>query len=151
MSHLKIIVEPGNGITASPFSFLSEVIDVKQSSDNARIVTTDGSRNDIDPLFRKSDYIKEILYADNAKRQTVGIQTIVGCTCLEFDRIFALNDAPELKVGDRILYRNVGAYTCCLSPLFIRYFPRVYVYDNGHYLPVRDEWTEKEYLNLSYI
>ena len=125
LERIHIIVEPGNALTASPISFLSEVIDVKQVDTKTRFVTTDGSRNDIDPFFRKSDYIKEII-PGSPKRPFQPLQIVAGCTCLEYDRMFTLVDKPGLEVGDRILYRNVGAYTLTLSPQFIRLWPRVY-------------------------
>ncbi len=124
LEQLKIIVEPGNALTASAFSFLTEVIDVKTVDSTTRFVTTDGSRNDIDPFFRKTDYLKEILYQE--ARATEPLQVIGGCTCLEYDRLFTLRNQPRLEVGDRILYNNVGAYTMTLSPQFIRLWPRVY-------------------------
>lgn len=129
LENLRIIVEPGNALTASSFAFLSEVIDVKRVDSKTRFVTTDGSRNDIDPFFHKSDYIKEILYRDNAQRPVEPLQIVAGCTCLEYDRMFTLVDSPRLDAGDRILYHNVGAYTMTLSPQFIRLWPRVYAVD----------------------
>lgn len=122
---LSIIVEPGNALTASAFKFLSEVIDVKNVTDNTRFATTDGSRNDVDPFFHKTDYMKEILYKHD-NRTIEPLQIVTGCTCLEYDRMFTLVDQPRLEVGDRILYNNVGAYTMTLSPQFIRLWPRVY-------------------------
>ena len=127
---IHIIVEPGNALTASSFAFLSEVIDVKHIDSLTRFVTTDGSRNDIDPFFHKNDYIKEILL-QSQNRPTEPLQIVTGCTCLEYDRMFTLIDAPRLDVGDRILYHNVGAYTMTLSPQFIRLWPVVYAKDNN--------------------
>lgn len=151
--NLQIIVEPGNALTASVFSFLSEVIDYKVAGD-VRFITTDGSRNDVDPLFKKSNYLKEIIYSNNSEacRDSAPTQVISGCSCLEFDRLFTLHDSPMLVPGDRILYKNVGAYTMCLSPLFIRFFPSVYsVCQSGNIHLVRDRWTADQYIALSTI
>lgn len=145
---LRIIVEPGNALTASAFSFLSEVIDVKQVDASTRFVTTDGSRNDIDPFFRKSDYLKEILYRDNS-RPAEPRQVVAGCTCLEYDRMFTLADCPRLEVGDRILYNNVGAYTLTLTPQFIRLWPVVYAVDkDGNCRQVRRASTAADIVRL---
>ena len=108
VSKMKVIVEPGNAIVASPFSFLSEIIDTKKIGDS-QIIVTDGSRNEGAPL--------------------------------EFDQLFTLQNQPLLNVGDRILYQNVGAYTMTLSPLFIRFFPRVYLKTLNGYEIIREEWT----------
>jgi diaminopimelate decarboxylase len=125
LDDLRVIIEPGNALVASPFAFLSEIIDVKKVDTFTRFVTTDGSRNDIDPFFHKTDYIKEIL-PKTSGQPIEPLQIITGCTCLEYDRLFTLKKQPRLKVGDRILYHNVGAYTMTLSPQFIRLWPRVY-------------------------
>ncbi len=146
---LRIIVEPGNALVASCFSFLSEVIDVKHIEKDRWFITTDGSRNDVDPLFHKTAYISEIL--TSADGLVVGEQVVSGCTCLEFDRLFTLKNQPLLSVGDRILYKNVGAYTMCLSPLFIRYFPSVFVLENGEYRLIRNKWTVSDYIQKAVL
>lgn len=143
--NLRIIVEPGNALVASCFSFLTEVIDLKRVDEKTVFVTTDGSRNDVDPFFHKTDYLKKIYRKDN-DRDVIPTQIITGCSCLEYDRLFTLRNEKELKVGDRILYNNVGAYTLTLSPLFIRYFPAVYAIEkSGKFKLVRKPW------NASYL
>jgi len=147
LDHLCIIVEPGNALVASCFSFLSEVIDVKQVEPDLWFITTDGSRNDVDPFFRKTSYLDEEFYFKDTN--PVKEQIVSGCTCLEYDRLFSLIDKPLLSVGDRILYRNVGAYTMCLTPLFIRLFPNIYVKEENDYKLIRERWTVNEYLQKS--
>lgn len=142
---LTIIIEPGNAIVASCFSFVAQVIDVKQH-DDARYVTIDGSRIDIDPLFHKSDYFKHFIYAEPtgpiASHQVVG-----GCTCLEFDRLMHLDNERALQTGDRIIFERVGAYTLCFTPLFIRYWPAVYACSNDKMALVRPKWTAEMILH----
>ena len=140
---LCVIVEPGHALVASCFAFLSEVIDVKHVEEKLWFATTDGSRNDLDPFFKKSGYLSEVLYAHETP--VVKEQIVSGCTCLEYDRMFTLTDKPLLSVGDRIYYRNVGAYTMCLSPMFIRYIPNIYLKNKGDYTLVREKWTAKEH------
>lgn len=148
LENLRVIIEPGNALTASSFEFLSEVIDVKKVDDKTRFVTTDGSRNDIDPFFHKTDYIKEVLYAEEG-RTVEPLQIIGGCTCLEYDRLFTIVDKPRLEVGDRILYHNVGAYTMTLSPQFIRLWPRVYARDcKGEFHEVRRKSNFSDIMGL---
>jgi diaminopimelate decarboxylase len=149
LENLQMIVEPGNALVASCFAFLSEVVDVKHVEDKLWVVTTDGSRNDIDPFYKKTDYLSEVWY-----RQTTPVveqQVIGGCTCLEYDRLFSLTHKPLLSVGDRIYYRNVGAYTTCLSPMFIRYIPNVYMLTDDGWVLVREKWTAREYVMKSMI
>lgn len=139
MESLRIIIEPGNAFTASAFSFLSEVIDVKRVDAKTRFVTTNGTRNDIDPFFHKTDYLNTIIRTSD-QRKIEPLQIVTGCTCLEYDRLFVLHNEKALEVGDTILYDNVGAYTMTLSPQFIRLWPRVYArLKDGSFKLVRRE------------
>ena len=65
LEKLNVIVEPGMAILGSSFSFVSKIIDSKQIEPDLYIHTTDGSRNDIDPLFKKDSYLYEIIKTDN--------------------------------------------------------------------------------------
>lgn len=149
LSDIQLVVEPGNALVASCFSFLSEVIDTKQVEPGCWFITTDGSRNDVDPFFKKSGYLDVELY--QGQTLCVDRQVVSGCTCLEYDRLFELRDKPLLSVGDRILYNNVGAYTMCLTPMFIRYIPNIYSLENGEYRLVRQKWTANEYIQKTII
>ena len=141
----RIIVEPGNALCAGVFTFVSSVLDVK-TIQGETVVVCDGSRNDIDPFFRKSDYFKDFPTVEEG-RPIVSSQTVVGGTCLENDRLFHLENAPALHIGDRISFANTGAYTMALSPLFIRYFPRVYVLEGGDYRLASEEWSAQDFLH----
>lgn len=141
----EIILEPGHALLAEPFCFLTEVIDVKEA-DGLRFVTLDGSRNDIDPLFRKTSHFRQILLR-SGDRPVSPRQIVGGCSCMEDDRFFELLDEPELRVGDRILFTHEGAYTLTLSGLFIRFFPAVYAVDcDGAPKLVREPWTADKIL-----
>ena len=121
--------------------YVTSVIDIKDTTYN-RFVITDGSRTNIDPLMTKNNYAFEV------RRQNIGEvmkkQVISGYTCMEHDRLFVLCNQEEIHVGDEIIYNKVGAYTMCLTPLFISYFPDVYVENNGEYKIVRPRWTAKK-------
>lgn len=144
----KLILEPGMALIGSPISYVTSVIDVKDTT-YGRFVVTDGSRTQIDPLMRKSGYF----YSIEQKKEMPEIpkQVVSGYTCMENDRIFVAEDKPELRVGDRIVYDKVGAYTMCLTPLFIKYFPAVYVEENGDIALVRREWAPQDFLKGSLI
>ncbi len=147
LRHLKIVVEPGNAVVASAFDYLMQVIDVK-SHDGRIYVCTDGTRNDVDPFFHKSDYFKDFLWKDSEERSLADkVQVVSGLSCLEYDRLFELSKGdPELKCGDRILFHRVGAYTMSLSPLFIHYFPNVYLLRDGQYSLIREEWDVDQFI-----
>ena len=143
-----MIIEPGAALIASPISFLCEVIDVKDTYAN-RIVTVNGSRNNIDPLMRKRSYFYKIMSNKNAGN-ILKKQIISGYTCMEDDRILEIKDKKELRCGDKILFNKVGSYTMTLSPLFIEYFPIVYLKDEkNEYHTIRERWEVEEYMQKS--
>jgi len=147
-NNYKIIVEPGNAIVASAFDYVCTVIDVKHHNDK-NVVTTDGTRNDIDPLFHKTDYFKSFIYKKSSEKCQYK-QLVGGLTCLETDRLFVLEKGETtLCLGDKIVFNRVGAYTLCLTPLFIHYFPVIYVKRGDEYCVVREEWTEKDFIMKS--
>lgn len=144
---LTVIVEPGNAIVASCFSFVTEVIDVKHH-DGANYATIDGSRIDVDPLFHKTDYFKQFIYSEPAG-QTAPKQVVGGCTCLEFDRLMTLENQRALQEGDRIVIDRVGAYTLCFTPLFIRYWPAVYALREDEVKLVRERWDVSKIVSIN--
>lgn len=147
-NHTKLIVEPGMALIGAPVSYVTTVIDVKDTEYN-RFVVTDGSRTSIDPLMSKSSYFHTYDRCTNSA--IVPKQIICGYTCMEHDRLFEAIQEPALQPGDRIIYEKVGAYTMCLTPLFIMYFPDVYVESNGNFTKVRSAWEAKEYAMKSII
>lgn len=144
----KLIVEPGSAIIASPVKFICEVVDVKDTFAK-RIVTINGGRHNVDPLMIKSDYFLEIIAKNN---ECFNEQIICGYTCLENDRLLKVIDKNELSIGDKLIFNKVGAYTMALSPLFIEYFPSVYVdLGNNNYKLVRERWEIEEYIQKSIL
>ncbi|CEQ23933.1 diaminopimelate decarboxylase LysA [[Clostridium] sordellii] len=144
-----LIVEPGAALIASPVSFLCEVVDVKDTYAK-RIVTINGSRTNIDPLMKKTNYFFDV--ESKYKKKNIQEQIICGYTCMENDRLMKIEEKEELSIGDKIIFNKVGSYTMCLSPLFIEYFPEVYLKDSkGEYKCIREKWDIEEYIQKSSI
>ena len=149
LEDVKLIVEPGMSLIGANISYVTSVIDVKQTT-YGRFAVTDGSRMQIDPLMTKSSYFYDIKSVNESEgKEKIAEQTVCGYTCMEHDRLFKLHDANELSVGDIITYYKVGAYTMCLAPLFIKYFPDVYLKDNGELTKIREKWTPEFYVQGS--
>lgn len=141
-----LLLEPGSALIGSTTDLHTSVLDVKDT-DRARIVTTDGSRLHIDPLWKKSRYTNSI---ESASTQSVPRQVICGYTCMDHDRLMILDDAPELMIGDQIVYHRVGAYSMTLGGMFIRYYPDVYVENGfGEIEKVRSRISTDEYIRIN--
>lgn len=147
-----LIMEPGTSLITPPIEYLTTVVDTKHTYAN-HLVITDGSRIDIDPLHAKTGYFHQFLYhADEqeiSERKSLDKQVICGFTCMENDRLFVAENTKALEAGDQISYQKVGGYTMCLTPLFIRYFPNVYLEEAGEYKIIREAWSAQEYSQKS--
>lgn len=120
----EIIFEPGTAVVSRAFDYLVTVADVRESSHGHTIITT-GTRNHIDPLFKQNTISHELLRKDSRDVSLTALQNLEGCTCMEFDHLGTIRNAPALQVGDKILFHNVGAYTLSLAPEFIVALPEV--------------------------
>lgn len=146
-----LILEPGVSMVSSSFTFVTSVRDVKQIGEHVYVVT-DGSRVNLNPQVTRRWYPHHLEYKTagdgrGEARKTLPSQMICGATCMEYDRLFEEENAPELKEGDLVIYDLAGGYTICLTPLFIHYFPAVLVKkENGTLYTAREPWTNDEFL-----
>lgn len=142
-----LIVEPGISLLSKATTFATSVVDVRDIGEE-RYLITDGSRFNIDPTMIKTSHLFHLdLDTQNGQeRKMLAHQCVSGFSCMEVDRLFVYENGPELMSGDRIIYENVGGYTMSLNPLFIQYFPDVYIRRRGQLLKVRSRWTPKEYV-----
>lgn len=140
----KLIVEPGSALIGSVAELHTSVVDVKDTA-YARIVTTDGSRIYIDPLWAKSKYLYSL---KTQKSNYMPKQIICGYTCMDHDRIMTLENCYELSINDKIIYQRVGAYTMTFGGMFIRCLPDVYVQEENKIEKVRSRITMEDYYNI---
>lgn len=142
----QLILEPGSAIIGSVVDLYTSVLDVKDT-DYARIVTTDGSRIHIDPLWAKQRYMYSI--EQKIPMESIKKQIICGYTCMDHDRLMKIENQPELKIGDKLIYHRVGAYSMTFGGMFIRYLPDVYVEEAGEKVKVRSRISVEDYLKIN--
>lgn len=147
----QIIAEPGVSLISRATTFETSVIDIKDIR-GRKFVVTDGSRTNLNPLVTRHVYPHHIQYfSDTAVRNQEHEQWICGATCMEYDRLFKITDGPALIPGDKIIYDTAGGYTMCLNPLFINYFPAVYVeHADSSLFTARQAWTNEEFLQKNF-
>lgn len=146
---LTLVLEPGVSLLAGCFSYYTRITDNKETTRQTYAVC-DGSRIHIDPLMHKNHYFYQIIRNVQASKRIRPVQQLVGFTCLENDRFFELYHEPELSEGNVVRFDKVGAYTLSLSPLFISYFPAVYIkHCDGNVTCIRKKWGTHEFLQLS--
>lgn len=141
-----LIIEPGSAAIGSSIELHTSVLDVKDTV-RGRIVTTDGSRIHIDPLWLKTHY----KFTSDANKPAHKRQVICGFTCMDHDRLMIIENEPELSVGDKIVYHRVGNYTVTFGGAFIKPYPPVYVRKNNEIKLVRRQMSMEEYYRMETV
>lgn len=146
-----LIAEPGVSLISRATTFETRVLDIKEIR-GRKFIVTDGSRVNLNPLVTRHVYPHHIEYCgDTGARWTEKSQWVCGATCMEYDRLFELKDDTALAIGDKIIYDTAGGYTMCLNPLFIHYFPAVFIEKtDGSLLTAREPWGNDEYLQKNH-
>ena len=140
-----LIVEPGMSILSEAITYVTSVVDVKKTNRSVFVVT-DGGRTHIDPMMRKQSHFYEIELSD-CGRKTIPCQVVCGFSCVEGDRFFKLTDYPELKEGDIIKYKKIGAYTYCSASNFIKFLPEIYLEDHNEIRLVQKGWEAEDFVS----
>ena len=146
-----LIAEPGVSLISRATTFETSVVDVKEIR-GKKFIVTDGSRTNLNPLVTRHVYPHHMEYCSQpSSRDSAPVQWVCGATCMEYDRLFELTGETALIPGDRIIYDTAGGYTMCLNPLFINYFPAVYVeHTDGYIFTARQPWTNDEFLQKNF-
>lgn len=147
INETRLIVEPGSAIIGSVVDLYTTVVDVKDTC-KSRIVTTDGSRIHIDPLWKKKNYMYSIQSFDDSIRVNMPRQVICGYTCMDHDRLMIVENEKELSIGDSIIYHRVGAYSMTFGGMFIRYYPDIYIEDGKEIYKVRSQIKVEDYIKI---
>lgn len=111
----RLIIEPGTALVADAMSFVTTVIDVRDIR-GRRVAVVDGSLFNVSPYSRSRSLPLHVI----AEREVKGApgSEVAGFTCIESDVITF--DAPlGLRVGDLLVYDNVGSYSVVMKPPFI--------------------------------
>lgn len=147
----KLIVEPGVSLISRASTFETTVIDYKEIR-GIRYLVTDGSRVNLNPLVTRHVYPHHIQYStDPSTREQIQTQWVCGSSCMEYDRLFEIKNDYKLLPGDQIIYDTAGGYTICLNPLFIHYFPAVWIEkEDGSFFQAREAWTNDEYIQKNH-
>jgi len=121
--NIKIIIEPGYGLINSCYDYLTTIIDIKKTK-KANFFLCDGSKLHLNIKSKVNsfdvDFIKEVPLKKSIESY------IVGMSCMENDRLYLSNNKLLLKVNDRILFKNCGAYTSSWVSDFILKKPYFY-------------------------
>ena len=133
-----IIFEPGRFIVANSCELISKVLYIKNSG-NKKIAIIDCSF---------SEYIRPALYdikppiKVSNKSKDVEIYDIAGGICESTDYFVKDIELPKIKVGDNIVFMNVGAYGSSMSSTYnSRPRPLEVLFNKDEYRVIRSRDT----------
>lgn len=112
-----LILEPGRAIVKNSIDLIATVVGIKEFPDGKRGIIIDAGTNLLPDSYWTFQEIEPLRRSEGILKETI----VYGPLCLQTD-IIGRAELPELKVGDRVVIKSVGAYNISQSSPFI--FPR---------------------------
>jgi len=140
---VRVIAEPGRFFAAAAQALLTSVISVADATmegdvaQGCRYYLNDGLYGSFNCLIYDHASVPEPIILRNGAELRGSDSgpavpcTLFGPTCDGFDKIHDSMALPRLRVGDRLLFRNMGAYTNAASTSFNGFSPaETFVYES---------------------
>ena len=111
--NLQVFIEPGAALVRSAGYIVSTVLDIFQTG-GSTVVVLDTSVNHMPEVF-EYDFEPDVVGHDNDAAHEY---LLAGCTCLAGDLFGDYRFDHKLRVGDKIVFNNAGAYTLTKAHMF---------------------------------
>jgi diaminopimelate decarboxylase len=125
-----LIFEPGRALAGPHVSLYCSVVAVKEVG-GTQVITLDTGINSL-PFARHFDYPLEVLKGDSG---SLFPTILCGPLCMSDDILRSGVRLPRLFVGDVLCFGGVGAYNLSMSFNFIKRHARLFVLDQGEFIP----------------
>ena len=112
-----LFIEPGSALVGDAMLFVAPVVNIKDIRGKA-IATLLGSVYNINPTLNKKNPPISVFSNGDNERVIYHNLDFGGYTCIEGDYLYKGYNGP-LKVGDLVVFENVGSYSVVLKPPFI--------------------------------
>ena len=111
--NVHVILEPGAALIRTAGFIVSTVLDIFPS-ESSKVAVLDTSINHMPEVF-EYDFEPDVLgHDDKAPNEYL----LAGCSCLAGDLFGLYRFNQELRVGDKIVFNNAGAYTLTKANMF---------------------------------
>ncbi len=123
----RILLEPGRSVSASTSDMVLEVTGLAERPDGQTWLYLDGGV--FSGLYEIPDGIRPAVRPILAEPRPLSMTTyrLAGPTCDSVDTLFEMRSPVELKVGDRLILKNTGAYVYGVGSTFNGFsVPEVY-------------------------
>jgi ornithine decarboxylase len=135
----RILLEPGRGVSATTTDMVVEVTGTAERPDGQTWLYLDGGV--FSGLYEIPDGIRPAVRPIVAEPRPLAMTTyrLAGPTCDSLDTLFEMRSPVELKVGDRLILKNCGAYVYSVGSPF-NGFPLPEVYEAAEWTLDMDEF-----------
>jgi len=140
---VRVIAEPGRFFAATAQALLTTVVSVADAAEGDRYYINDGLYGSFNCLLFDHAEVPRATILRNGRLLPPDEEgehskcTVFGPTCDGFDVVSENMPMPRLKVGDRLLFRDMGAYTNAASTSFNGFAPAdAFVYESRHTCPI---------------
>jgi len=121
---VQVIAEPGRFFAACAMSVLTKIVSVAETPQGCRYYLNDGLYGSFNCLiYDHAEVPRPIIFRDGREFPETEAGparscTLFGPTCDGFDVLTSSISLPQLRVGDALLFQNMGAYTSAASSRF---------------------------------
>jgi len=143
-----VYFEPGKAVVGDAGYLVASVIDLYESDDKT-IAVLDTSVNHLPEVF---EYQRRPALVGEEPSASCSI-LLAGCTCLAGDLFGEYRFPRPCRIGDRLIFRNVGAYSLIKANRFNGHnLPAIYAHDSRgrlqrmksyDYADYRRQWSEE--------
>ena len=146
---VEVFLEPGSGLIRAAGYLVASVLDLFHS-DGAMVAVLDTSVNHISEVFEYG-FQPQAVGAVNAQTGAESGSApheylLAGCTCLAGDLFGSYRFPRPLKIGDKVVFSNVGSYTLTKANTFNGVaLPSVYALDTRGELILQGSPSYAEY------
>lgn len=157
-----IVIEPGSSVVSNVFNYFTKVYQNKKVG-KVNFVMVDGTVFDVKPTMHANNLPHDVYHRKNKacndksilepvnehfSEDKTFICDVVGSTCMEKDVMLKEVALPRMEAGDFIGFKGVGAYTICMTPIFINFLEPILMLKNGEYVEVRRRQTVEDIVSM---
>lgn len=141
----RLMIEPGTALVGNTMEMVATVTGIKQVR-GKWFVTVNCNSNHLGVIADMKELPIDVIHlSPEGSREKIKDAVVCGNTCLEYDYL-SRNFSGELSIGDRLVFKNVGAYSISSSRQFIVPRPEVREKDTGEVL--RPAETEEDIFRI---
>lgn len=140
---LEVFIEPGAGFVNSACYIVASVVDLFKR-DGKAIAVLDTTVNHLPEVFEYQFEPDVVEHVGSGRHEYI----LAGCTCLAGDLFGEYSFDTPLKIGSRVTFENIGAYSLAKAHMFNGIqLPSIYALDQNGELELIKQFALEDFVN----